>query len=334
MRRYFRQAELDDRVRYHEFSIGTRRTVDFDLVVKHVDEFSLKTLVAVAREGTDADQRKIVEFYFKHFAPGKLARLAEAGMFYGEGWNHTAIWLTVDHSSYYGTKKRRAFLQKLDRTKLLETLKILLDRKNDKSLIEDLVEQMQDEKIEIGDELTKAYLLSPEAKKELVINDSMSNEMKDFVADHVPYEMDHISTPTPHMMSRLFEAFGDIDENGKVNYFFTDIVKHWLGYRSYYVEKDGVVDTNVVRMLKAEAMRRKGVAIGIVVAILRRMAALAKKVQAGEQHLSFDSPKIRMVNPGWIPKKKGKKNFKRKTAKAPVIDDTQPSDDDDDNYYE
>ncbi len=319
--RYVMQAQLDDQVRHGEFSVSSgesddkrRDGVDVERVITHADDFSMSTLVKAAQAGTEQDQTKLIQYYFKHFSPEKLAKLAQMGVFKKSGWSHEYIWATGSYSGMNYVKKRRAFLRKLDQEKLMAMLKLLLaeDKKNDgKNAAEEIFEQLKAEKVQISDDLLKAYLLAPNVKKEPFIDDSLSDEMKDFVADNLPREMEHIDTPTPHMVAKLFDEFGDVDEQGKVNYFFTETVKKWLGYKSYFFEQNDV-DTepnpHTVKMLKAEAMKRRGVAVAIIIAIFRRLAALKKKMATSTErsYTSFDSPKIRMINPKWLPKKKQK----------------------------
>src|SRR6185437_11451337 len=287
----------------------------------------------------------LVQSYFKHFSTKKLARLAQMGLFkQRHGWQNNYVWTESNWNGNTHVQQRKAFLKTLDRAKLMEVIRLMLDNdKYGKDTIEALFEQLKAEKIRIGDDIIKAYLSAPNVDKKKIINDSLSDAMKDFVADHFSYYMDSIATPTPHMVEKLFDEYGSIDDKGRLDYHFWSTVKRWFGYNDYWFRKSDankVSNPQTVSLLKAEAVKRKGVALAMVLAVFRHIEALKKKVSEKgiTEYESFDAPKVQFVNKSWLPKGK-KKKFEPEPEPEPEAndevegDENAETDDEDENEF-
>ena len=199
------------------------------------------------------------------------------------------------------------------------------------TIIDELFKQIKSEKIDIGEDMIKKYLSTPGTDKHVFIDNSLSNEMKNFIADNIPELMGSIKTPTPHMVSKLFDDYGTVNKSGNVNRNFTEITKHWLGYTEYFIENHVTLNPRTVKLLKAEAMRRKGAAPAILIAVLRRADSIAKQLEkkkngGGGSYISFEPPKVRVMNSDWVSGPKKEKSAVSVQPDADADDDELEAD--------
>ena len=270
--RYVRQAELEDT--HHDKLVawkGGKSSVDMALLAKHLDEYSNRTLLHVAHDSDDSGSAAVYNLYFKHFDEKKLAGLLQAGLF-----KH------VYSYGGYGDPGEKLIPQ-IDKKKLRGSYMLALASGDKSGTLGWLLSRMIRAKFKFDDELIIAVLKSKGTdssdQRKLLLRGKIGDDVKNWVADNQPTEMDDIPEPNEHMIEVLFDNYATLSKNRHdgtvtVNYWFESAVKAWFGGGVY--DDKFKANPRVSKMLADEAKKRKGLAATALTNTFRHINALRK----------------------------------------------------------
>jgi hypothetical protein len=247
------------------------------LLGQHLNDFGIKTLVTIGH-----DKPEVIKTYFDNFSAEKMALIFLNGVI-----GHRHSW-----ESSNGQMLPKGFFKTIGSYKIDEWLVELAEHKYDKLL--EMVGEIRRDGHKISNEVMQVLLSSGSKDVSTLIDDSMDDEMKDWVADHKPDSLDHFRMPTPHVVEVTYDTYGKINQNGRdkgqVDYHFSKIFARWFNSENSYWFK---YKANPVaeRLAKAEAMRRKGDALKITLAMFRHIQTLRNKKNDG--YLSVGTPGVR-----------------------------------------
>jgi hypothetical protein len=258
-----RQGELDELSSQLVTWDGARHVVNEPLLVQHLHEYGIATLATAAQ---DDHSGRMITIYFEHFTPQKLAKLALAGMF--------------SHYTGYHGYRQETVPKGLDPEKMQKMMAVLVRQKGE---IARIFKSLYDAGYQATDEATLKGLItikgsySDELKN--MVYPTFSDAMKDYAVDHNPFDIDDFPTPTPHMVEVLFDKFCKIDREKDINWTFARAFRIW-------VKKS---DSRAAKLIKAEAMRRKGMALVITRTMFKELHDVRNKKGDGV-HLPLSPP--------------------------------------------
>jgi hypothetical protein len=253
--RYAHQTELAERV------LDTSP----EEILAHLDEYSISTLVKIK---DSALIKNPVALYFQRFGPNKLAALVQKGLF-------------GQHYSYHNTPD--ISLKAVDPAKQIAVIHAILRTPDTgQGGLDRMVKIMLADKFPFDDALIIAllgYKRPVMADRSTLIGLLTTEEGKNWVADHFPYDMSDIRVPTSHMVKVLYDkmATGESYETKKLAppYLFKSTIESWFKTDKHF----GKVVANPVaaKLIKAEAARRGGRDLTITRMVFQSLAAEKNK---------------------------------------------------------
>jgi len=266
---YVRQAELEA---LHPQLMRNERdddSVDFDLLQQHLHEFSDRTLLEVAEHDSTG---KVIPLYFANFSPQKMAKYIGKGLI-KKRYNYSHGY--ASRYEYYNVK-----IGDIDPDTLWAALEVILGVKENQRMqgVDTLISAMVDEKYPFTVKRLGALLNSPyhgEVAK-LISDPELNDQMKDWIADNKPDQIDNIRVPNAHVIEKLFDNYGglykDKDGNTILNKHFAGAIQSWFNKGGYWFEYQP--NPQVLRMLMAETRKRGGDSLLVFQTMMRTINQL------------------------------------------------------------
>lgn len=287
--RFVKQADLEElhpqlapEVGYNE----KRKPANMELLQQHLNDYSDRTLVHVARH-----DRKAVTLYFNRFTPKKLLRLIGNGL------------LTAGHYGYNGQPDKELSVANLDQQKLYDTVMLGLPSKVD---MNPLLEAMIAQNYQFDDAMIIALLQGDAGYKvkNHVLHSKLSPAIKHWVADNIPREIEDIAEPDAYVISKLFDHYGKLEKDNKgnttVSQSFTHAVNKWFREPDYWFHYRP--NPTVAKLLQAEALRRRGIAVTIIRAVFKNLDTMRQKSQEEKHFSGIDHAPVEIVPRGALAK--------------------------------